>query len=395
MASFIETFSQIGNAATDLVNAFKIFTDPNASSLDKAVALSNVEGAFITVAKSLGSENLDLFLGAQALLTSVSLSEAALVKSITEYNKLPNITNLNQVIQDIGGALNSVGNLLVFGGQFTKNPEILLWGVAFQIYGNALALANRNSTTITNSVSDTFESAQNLVQTWLGLSIQATSNSFPVNAAVASGGAMPTGTGMIIPSQTPDSSASYQLLDNGNGTFSLLFSNGINFNYSSALQQWFIPDANGDGGSIVYSRDTNAGVSFGDWTVQQVNASGTITSTTTLSGNIPGESLTISKDSGSNPFITGTGETTAIPNGLTTAEAMAYFEATGTPISFNDQTASVANGDSQTFTIYASSASSIAQTIKLSLTGGSGNNIIVTDFSPGDAANDAEWRMAA
>ena len=123
--------------------------------------------------------------------------------------------------------------------------------------------------------------------------------------------------------------------------------------------------------------------------------SGAITSSTTLTGNIPGESLTISKDSGSNPFITGTGETTAIPNGFTTAEAMAYFEATGTPISFNDQTASVANGDSQTFTIYASAASNTDQTIALALSGGSGNNIIVTDFSPCGAVNHAEWRMAA
>ena len=202
-------------------------------------------------------------------------------------------------------------------------------------------------------------------------------------------------TGMIIPGQAPVTDASYTLLNNGDGSFYLLYENGAAFYSSNTRQQWTVPDSTGNGGATIYSRDTNAGVSFGDWTVQQINASGAITSSTTLTGNIPGESLTLSKGSGSNPFITGTGETTAIPSGLTTAEAMAYFEATGTPISFNDQTASVANGDSQTFTIYASSASSIAQTIKLSLTGGSGNNIIVTDFSPGDAANDAEWRMAA
>ena len=34
-------------------------------------------------------------------------------------------------------------------------------------------------------------------------------------------------------------------------------------------------------------------------------------------------------------------------------------------------------------------------TSTLTISGQSGNNIIVTGFSPGDAANDAEWRVAA
>lgn len=208
-----------------------------------------------------------------------------------------------------------------------------------------------------------------------------------------------TGTGMDAPGQAPTSTANYSLVNNNDGTFVLSYDNGAVFYYSSTLQQWSVPSSNG--GITVYSRDTNAGVSFGDWMVQQVNASGAITSTTTLSGAIPGESLTISKGTSSNPFITGTGETTAIPSGMSIAEAMAYFEATGTPISFNDQTANVANGNCQTFTIYASSASSTAQTIQLALSGGSGNNIIVMDLSLDDVANDAsyatqsEWRMVA
>ena len=204
-----------------------------------------------------------------------------------------------------------------------------------------------------------------------------------------------TGSGMDSPGQTSPAAANYTLINNGDGSFYLTYGNGVAFYYSSTSQQWSFPDVNNDGGMAVYSRDTNASVSFGEWTVQQINASGAITLTTTLTGNIPGESLTLSKGSGSNPFITGTGEITAIPNGLTTAEAMAYFEATGTPISFGDQTANNANGNAQTFTLYASATSSIAQTITLALTGGSGNNIVVSDFSLDDVANDAEWRMAA
>ncbi len=58
-----------------------------------------------------------------------------------------------------------------------------------------------------------------------------------------------------------------------------------------------------------------------------------------------------------------------------------------------NQTASVQNV--QSFTISDLQARSTAQTVTLALTGGTGNDIVVIDFSLDDAANDIEWRVAA
>ena len=363
--NFVTFFSHFGNTVNDFSNAYKTLTDPNATALEKFNAADTMGAYAISFGKLLSQQ-----LGPAASVTALTTSIALFTAGADTYYKNPTTVNLDKLIQVAGGLIASLGPLAEALGEISANPEISLLGIGLVTLGNAITAADVNRTAIANSVWIAYQSASELASNWLGISIQAMSSSTPVNATVASGGAMPTGTGMIIPSQTPDSSASYQLLDNGNGTFSLLFSNGINFNYSSTLQQWFIPDANGDGGSIVYSRDINAGISYGEWTVQQIDASGTVTSTANLSGNIPGESLTIATGSGSNPFITGKGETTAIPTGMSTAEAMAYFEATGTQVSFSDLTAT-SQGNAQTFTIYASAAST-AQTITLALSGGTG-----------------------
>ena len=190
-----------------------------------------------------------------------------------------------------------------------------------------------------------------------------------------------TGTGMTIPGQATVSGASYKLVNNGSGSFALIYSNGVAFVYSNTQQQWFVPDANGDNGVTTYSRNVTGGIAFGDWSVKQIAASGAITSTATLSGTIPTESITLSKDS-SNPFITGKNVTTALPSGLTAAQGMALLEATGTPIKFADQTAVDAFGNCYTFTLDLSAATGTAQTIQLTVTGGA-NNLILTgnDFS--------------
>jgi len=184
-----------------------------------------------------------------------------------------------------------------------------------------------------------------------------------------------TGTGMTVPGLAPDLGASYKLLNNGDGTFALFYSNGTTFSYSKTLQQWAVPDSNGDGGKTIFSRNVTGGIAYGDWTVEQIAASGAMTSTHTLTGTIPSESLTLTTGS-SNPFITGAGVTTALQSGLSVAQGMALLEATGTPITFADKTASVAAGNCYTFTLDLSAASSTAQTIQLALTGGANNMVV-------------------
>ena len=183
-----------------------------------------------------------------------------------------------------------------------------------------------------------------------------------------------SGSGENVPTQTANASASYSLINNGNGTFALLFADGSTFNYSATQQQWYVPGADITKGTTdVYTRNVNAGVSFGDWSHSQSFYVGDqiVSSMISEALAIPGESLTIATGSGSNPFITGKGETTAIPTGMSTTEAMAYFEATGTQVSFSDLTAT-SQGNAQTFTVYASAASSSTQTISLALSGGTG-----------------------
>ena len=183
-----------------------------------------------------------------------------------------------------------------------------------------------------------------------------------------------SGSGENVPTQTANASASYSLINNGNGTFALLFADGSTFNYSATQQQWYVPGADITKGTTdVYTRNVNAGVSFGDWSHSQSFYVGDqiVSSMISEALAIPGESLTIATSSGSNPFITGNGETAAIPGGMSTTEAMAYFEATGTQVSFSDLTAT-SQGNAQTFTIYASAASSSTQTISLALSGGTG-----------------------
>jgi Ca2+-binding RTX toxin-like protein len=155
----------------------------------------------------------------------------------------------------------------------------------------------------------------------------------------------------------------------------LFYSNGTTFSYSKTLQQWAVPDSNGDGGKTIFSRNVTGGIAYGDWTVEQIAASGAMTSTHTLTGTIPSESLTLTTGS-SNPFITGAGVTTALQSGLSVAQGMALLEATGTPITFADKTASVAAGNCYTFTLDLSAASSTAQTIQLALTGGANNMVV-------------------
>jgi Ca2+-binding RTX toxin-like protein len=202
----------------------------------------------------------------------------------------------------------------------------------------------------------------------------------------------PTGTGMIIPGQAHVAGENYYLANNGDGSFALLFDNGAAFGYSDTFQQWSVPDSNADGGITVYTRNVTGGIAYGDWTVQQIAASGVVTSTTTLTGTIPSESLTLTTDS-TNPFITGKGVTSSLPNSanLTPAQAIALAEATGTAITFNDQSATVTTGNCYTCTIDLSAASGSDQTITLTLTGGANNMVVdgntkeFINFSGGNA----------
>jgi Ca2+-binding RTX toxin-like protein len=117
------------------------------------------------------------------------------------------------------------------------------------------------------------------------------------------------------------------------------------------------------------------GFAYGDWQVEQIPLIGAVSSSPLSS--TPTESITLTKTSGSNPFITGTNVTSALPgNNLTTAQAMALAEATGTPVTFADQSATVTNGNCYTCNLDLSAASGSDQTITLTLKGGA-NNIVI------------------
>ena len=121
------------------------------------------------------------------------------------------------------------------------------------------------------------------------------------------------------------------------------------------------------------------GFSYGDWQVEQIPLIGAVSSSTLSS--TPTESITLTKAGDSNPFITGAGVTSTLPgNNLTLAQQMALAEATGTPLTFANQSATEAVGSSYSFTLDLSGASLTDTVIQLALTGGQ-NNYVCTGSS--------------
>jgi len=182
------------------------------------------------------------------------------------------------------------------------------------------------------------------------------------------------GSGMTIPGQAPDPSAQYTLLNPGDGTFTLAYSNGVTFYSSGTFQQWNIPDASGNGSSTVYTRLVTGGNSYGEWL--ETDQSGNLTTLVgPVMGTIPSEGLTLTTGS-TNPFITGAGANITATNNLSLWQSMALAEATGTPITFKDQSAIVATGNCYTCNLDLSAASGSDQTITLSLVGGNNNMVL-------------------
>ena len=181
-----------------------------------------------------------------------------------------------------------------------------------------------------------------------------------------------TGSGRDMPGQPSNSTIQYTELISGNGII-LIYTDGVTYTDNGTTQQWSVPDGNGN--ATTYTRDMVGGFAYGDWQVEQIPLIGAVSSSPLSS--TPTESITLTKTSGSNPFITGTNVTSALPgNNLTTAQAMALAEATGTPVTFADQSATVTNGNCYTCNLDLSAASGSDQTITLTLKGGA-NNIVI------------------
>ncbi len=201
----------------------------------------------------------------------------------------------------------------------------------------------------------------------LGVATTQISNipSNPLSAAI-------TGTGRDMPSQLPNSTIQYTELINGNG-ITLIYTDGVIYTDNGTIQQWSVPDSNG--GATTYTRNVVGGFAYGDWQIEQIPLIGTI-STSTVTGTIPSELITLTSAS-ANPFITGAGITSTLSNStnLTLAQQIALAVATGTPITFADQSVIDATGSSYTCNLDLSAASGSDQTITLSLSGGANNMV--------------------
>ena len=187
-----------------------------------------------------------------------------------------------------------------------------------------------------------------------------------------------TGTGLTIPGQTNDPNTTYTKVYNTDGSVVLNYSNGVIYTYTNSFQQWSVPDSTG--GTTTYTRDINnpttPNATFGDWVTQHITASGTIDANGTVAA--PKDQLAItSGDNSVNPFLD-----------PATAQAFALAQATGSALpSLSNQAITDATGNTQTFTLYASGASTTDQIIQLALQGSGANKYVCTGANTISFAN--------
>jgi hypothetical protein len=147
-----------------------------------------------------------------------------------------------------------------------------------------------------------------------------------MHTGVATGLAAPTsGTGMNIPGQTPDPTASYRRHGGSDGSVMLFYSDGSIFTYQPSVmgiaETWSIP--NQDGSSTVLSRSIyNPGTpqaSFGEWVTQDFNIDGI--ADTAPTAVLVNQIAIASGDNSVNPFLD-----------PATAQAFALAQATGSAL---------------------------------------------------------------
>ena len=168
------------------------------------------------------------------------------------------------------------------------------------------------------------------------------------------------------------------LLDKTTGTTTLFYTNlGVTFTATlQGVQQW--QKTNSDGSTTIYTRNTiDAALgAFTPWEKQQ-STNGDLFQTVGVVNTAIQNLFIVPGTTTKNPMLDSTGSS---PTTLSTAELLALADATGGPVPSSlqsSQSATVQNGSSQTFTIYASGSNTVDQTIKLTLAQGDPTNKFV------------------
>ena len=190
------------------------------------------------------------------------------------------------------------------------------------------------------------------------------------------------GTGMNIPGQTPDPTVVYRKAYASDGTVWLLYNNGDTFHYSSTYEQWTLPASDGSYTTItreLYNAFTPAAF-YGAWDTQNYASNGTPALPSSVTGAKAFLAL-LSGDKPGNPFLNGTFAATSDATSLATATGNSSY------LSLSNQAITDATGNTQTFTLYASGASTTDQIIQLALQGSGANKYVCTGANTISFAN--------
>lgn len=209
-----------------------------------------------------------------ALLAIAAISSADIPVVAAAVVASAAFSGASMVQPDAAAYTDSVGNLIIATQDLVvaNYPAVSDY---FSQFNNSmdqgLSDLNSNINRGINSFIQTLNSVGSSIEYSLGNLSQTLSNILtpPAYDSALPNQTTSTGTGMVVPSQIPVPGANYTVLNNGDGTFALFYSNGVTYSYSKTLQQWSVPDSNGDGGTTIYSRNVVAGFAYGDWTVQQ------------------------------------------------------------------------------------------------------------------------------
>ncbi len=222
---------------------------------------------------------------------------------------------------------NADGNPMFYGSQSSTGPDLVTIDVSRTSYWNGGTEIIVGALRPLESIHTGFDSTLALTQS--------------------------TGHGKNIPGQIPDPTATYRKVYGTDGDVMLFYSTGEIFTYSKNQEIWRIPSQSGGATTIsryVYASGTPQ-AHYGKWSTTEYRPDGT-------SYSPIAHFIALAGAESGNPFLD-----------PVSAQDYALAAATGSSLSLTNQATANPTGATQTFTIYASGASSLDQTIELTLQG--------------------------
>ncbi|RYH66536.1 MAG: hypothetical protein EON54_04765, partial [Alcaligenaceae bacterium] len=174
---FMTNIYGVGIAVVNATSAAKTwFNEPNATAHQNYDAVVNAMASAHTALSMLATTTNGkwMFGAAGVAISQVNFlsSLAQLFQATKQFSREPSHSNINNLIQNLGGTISAAGGAMISAAALSGNPPLLGMGVAFEISGAAMKEGNKwfveNPTTALDPFFEALDYLNNIGH-WIGL----------------------------------------------------------------------------------------------------------------------------------------------------------------------------------------------------------------------------------